>query len=656
MLAQGVLIDQQKIAAGRAHPDSNFVNYLGKTAMAFSRSITQYDSAESLLTEALKVAEQIDYRPGIIEVRESLAQYYFQKGKLSPALNMLLKNDVMAVQIGDSTRLFTTLRLVSMVYMKIGDMNMARVTLRRRQSILDNNGIKGLKDTSYHMLSQYNTLATFYSLPQINNPDSAEYFYRKISVLGKNTSSHNLWEQLSNGGLGKFYAGKKQYDSSIYYYKLAMEAANSVNRFDNYYGFEVAMADIYRQSGKIDSAFKYAYIVYEAATKFSYAGMLVTSSGLLANLYKEQHKFDSAVKYMAIESQYKDSVWGQESLKNIQTLTSDQQMREMDRQREKDEAIKEYKTKQRTFLLTGGLILLLAVIGFMYRVNKQRSQSKKEIESAYNNLKSTQAQLVQSEKMASLGELTAGIAHEIQNPLNFVNNFSEVNIELIEELKSQKSKLKSEEQDELLDDILSNSQKINHHGKRADAIVKGMLQHSRASSSVKEPTDINALCDEYLRLSYHGLRAKDKSFNATLNTDFDETIGKINIIPQDIGRVVLNLLTNAFYAASLPSKGRFSDSDNKFNPTVWMSTKKENGKVFISVRDNGPGIPQNILDKIFQPFFTTKPTGEGTGLGLSMSYDIVTKGHGGELIVETVTIENSNGGNTGTTFKIILPA
>ena len=246
--------------------------------------------------------------------------------------------------------------------------------------------------------------------------------------------------------------------------------------------------------------------------------------------------------------------------------------------------------------------------------------------------------------MASLGELTAGIAHEIQNPLNFVNNFSEVNNELIEELKNEKMKLNREEQDQLLNDIYLNNEKINHHGKRADAIVKGMLQHSRNSSSAaKEPTDINKLADEYLRLAYHGLRAKDKSFNATMKTDFDKTIGNINIIPQDIGRVILNLITNAFYAVDEKKK---SEIEN-YEPTVSVSTKKVNEDVFISVKDNGNGIPQHVIDKIFQPFFTTKPTGQGTGLGLSLAYDIV-KAHGGELKVETTQGE-------GSTFIIQLP-
>ena len=285
-------------------------------------------------------------------------------------------------------------------------------------------------------------------------------------------------------------------------------------------------------------------------------------------------------------------------------------------------------------------LILVAIVVSIHRYQKQKviqkerekAQKKelaqaKEIEKAYHQLKETQAQLVQQEKMASLGELTAGIAHEIQNPLNFVNNFSEVNNELIEEVKCQKSKLKSEEFDDLLNNIYQNNEKISHHGKRADAIVKGMLQHSRTSSGQKEATDINALCDEYLRLAYHGLRAKDKSFNAIAKTDFDTSIGKINVVPQDFGRVILNLINNAFYAVSAKAS---ATADSEYEPTVLVRTAKYNGKIEIKVTDNGSGIPDSIKEKIFQPFFTTKPTGQGTGLGLSLSYDIV-KAHGGEL-------------------------
>jgi signal transduction histidine kinase len=270
--------------------------------------------------------------------------------------------------------------------------------------------------------------------------------------------------------------------------------------------------------------------------------------------------------------------------------------------------------------------------------------AKQQVDKTLTELKQTQVQLIQAEKMASLGELTAGIAHEIQNPLNFVNNFSEVNMELLVELNEEIKKGNYEEVKNIAQDVISNEEKINHHGKRADAIVKGMLQHSRSSTGAKELTNINALADEYLRLAYHGLRARDKSFNATIKTDFDENIGNINIISQEIGRVMLNLIMNAFYAVH--AKANVKKADN-FEPSVAVSTKKIEDIVEIRVADNGNGIPRKILDKIFQPFFTTKPTGEGTGLGLSLAYDIV-KAHGGNIRVETVEGE-------GTTFILSLP-
>ena len=307
-----------------------------------------------------------------------------------------------------------------------------------------------------------------------------------------------------------------------------------------------------------------------------------------------------------------------------------------------------------------GLLLILVILTIariqkqrIIRVERQKRQTfelaqAKEIERAYTELKATQAQLIQSEKMASLGELTAGIAHEIQNPMNFINNFSEVNMELAAELKEGLAKLnitdaEKRQLEEIADNINENEEKISHHGKRADAIVKGMLQHSRVSSGQKEPADINQLADEYLRLAYHGLRAKDKSFNVSLKTSFDENIGKINIVPQDIGRVLLNLYNNAFYAVNEKRLIRGAD----YEPVVELITRKSVNKVEIILKDNGNGIPKKVLDKIFQPFFTTKPTGQGTGLGLSLSFDII-KAHGGEIKVDTVQGEY-------TTFIVDLP-
>lgn len=277
-----------------------------------------------------------------------------------------------------------------------------------------------------------------------------------------------------------------------------------------------------------------------------------------------------------------------------------------------------------------------------------------ELQKALDELKATQNQLIQSEKMASLGELTAGIAHEIQNPLNFVNNFSEVSVELCQELEEEIGKTSIPEADKeyiagIISDLSQNQQKITHHGKRADSIVKGMLQHSRTPSGMKEPTDINALADEYMRLAYHGLRAKDKEFNATLTTDFDSTIGKIEVMPQDMGRVFLNLFTNAFYAVAEKKRlNKDNSAYSQYKPEVKITTKLFGGKLYIRVSDNGTGMPESVKSKIFQPFFTTKPTGQGTGLGLSMSYDIITKAHEGILDVSSVAGE-------GTEFKITLP-
>ena len=275
-------------------------------------------------------------------------------------------------------------------------------------------------------------------------------------------------------------------------------------------------------------------------------------------------------------------------------------------------------------------------------------EANKELTVTLQNLKATQTQLVQSEKMASLGELTAGIAHEIQNPLNFVNNFSEVNRELIQEMKNELLSNNQQEAISIGDNIDENELKIIYHGKRAAAIVKGMLQHSSASTGQRELTNINALASEYLRLSYQGFRTRDKTFKATLHQDFDINIGKINIVPQEIGRVLLNLFNNAFYATNEKKK----ISGDSYTPIILVGSKKIGDKsgsywVEITVKDNGTGIPQKVVNKIYQPFFTTKPTGQGTGLGLSLSYDII-KAHGGEIKVETKE-------NAGAEFTVILP-
>lgn len=422
----------------------------------------------------------------------------------------------------------------------------------------------------------------------------------------------------------------------------------------------LVIANNFKEGKNYEKALQYAIQGYQYATETTWTITMISGSALVAELYEQTGQLGKAIEYLKINQQL---VTENERLNNQIQFTEMQvagaikeSQHEIDRLDTQRKMVESENENQRIILVMAGILLvfLLVFSVVIYRnsvsrkkANQELSQQRDSLQKTLLQLQSTQSQLIQSEKMASLGELTAGIAHEIQNPLNFVNNFSEVNTELIKEIQDERRKAQDKRdeklEDELLNDIAQNQEKVLHHGQRADAIVKGMLQHSRTSSGQKEPTDINALCDEYLRLSYHGLRAKDKAFNAKFETDFDPSIPKLNVVPQDIGRVILNLITNAFYVVNEKSKQGIAG----FESTVSVSTKKDGNNVLISVKDNGNGIPDSIKEKIFQPFFTTKPTGQGTGLGLSLSYDIV-KAHGGALKVETKEGEGSE-------FIILLP-
>lgn len=445
--------------------------------------------------------------------------------------------------------------------------------------------------------------------------------------------------------IGNIYMKKGDTKKTISYYRKAIKSGIEQNNL-------VALSSVYSRLSEFyltkeknrDSCLYYARknLLLRVSTGSKNMGEVYS---LLYRSYQLNNKIDSAYKYQGLALVANDSS-NKEQIKNLsdfQNLSFDEQFRLQELEKDKIKI----QSKITTYSLLAGLAVLFIVGFILYRNNRQKQKANIVLENTLTKLKSTQAQLIQSEKLASLGELTAGIAHEIQNPLNFVNNFSELSVELIGELREERSKQEGERdeglEDEILSDISQNLEKITHHGKRASSIVKGMLEHSRMSSNVKELTDINALADEYLRLSYHGLRAKDKSFNALLKTNFDENIEKINIVSQDIGRVILNLITNAFYAVNEKKKG----NPDGYEPTVSVSSKKIDNKIEIKINDNGSGIPEKVLDKIFQPFFTTKPTGQGTGLGLSLSYDII-KAHGGTLECESVVGE-------GTTFMIKLP-
>jgi len=442
--------------------------------------------------------------------------------------------------------------------------------------------------------------------------------------------------------IGKIWLQMKNDDSTLYYYRKSIAISSHFENYTNLAGTYSNLTSFYLHvKQNSDSAIYYAHAWLNILEKSSENNLGAVYFNM-AEAYKLKNNKDSVIKYQTLSISEKDKAYTKRdvALNNLQNrvLVEQEQMMKL------KESEMENKSHIRIAMIAGCLIVFTLISIILYSNNLKKQKANKVLETTLINLKSTQTQLIQSEKMASLGELTAGIAHEIQNPLNFVNNFSEVNKELIDEMQQELKAGKIDDAIEISNDIKANEEKINLHGKRADAIVKGMLQHSRSSrGAAKEPTDINKLADEYLRLAYHGLRAKDKSFNATMKTDFDESIGNINIIPQDIGRVILNLITNAFYAVDEKKKLGIEG----YEPTVSVSTKKINDKTEIRVADNGNGIPQHLIDKIFQPFFTTKPTGQGTGLGLSLAYDIV-KAHGGELKVETMQRE-------GSTFIIQLP-
>jgi len=474
---------------------------------------------------------------------------------------------------------------------------------------------------------------------RINQPDSALYFMKK-SMAYSDSSGFYKFNGLVYSYLGNIHLRKRNYPLAKQYFTRAIQESEQQN---NRYALALAyieMGNTLSYMKAIDSSLWYA----KKGLEISQAPDLLAKAYMsLSSIFKLRNNIDSAFFYQSLAMTAKDSISSVDKLNQFQNIGFDEQLKVQELEKEKIEN----DNKIRIYGLLAGLAVLSVIAFIIYRNSRQRLKANKVLEQTLSNLKSTQSQLIQSEKMASLGELTAGIAHEIQNPLNFVNNFSEVSNELIKEIQDIRHKTQDQgnitEEDEILSDIASNLEKINHHGKRAADIVKGMLQHSRNSSGVKERTDINALADEYLRLAYHGLRAKDKSFNAKFETRLDPTLPKVNVVPQDIGRVVLNLINNAFYAVTL----RLSKGEDSYQPTVWLATRKLNDTIEISIKDNGPGIPDSIKDKIFQPFFTTKPTGQGTGLGLSLSYDIV-KAHGGELRVETIEGEGSE-------FVIQLP-
>ena len=651
----------KRLAIARAKDDTTRISIMipMATAFGFNADQTNTDSALSYINRAMPLLENMQsqnkagqwpaytaYLMYALAVKSSLLHTI---GDYPRALELHFRLLQMAHDGKDSLSIVAIMLDIAGDYSAMKDYPHCYDYIRKAQAFYS-----PIKKTANPMFGRFDRrlfgdLAHIYN--DLNIPDSTFYYARQML---QSAIRDDIEQDMAGAShlLGDNYAARGLTDSAFYYYRLSLLHALHTNMMHSMVLSQKGLSELFKKKGQIDSALYYARAAMSTiqdnrnlvqAWNENPDSYLADLSPLLADLYKIKQQPDSAYKYLELSVELKDSLFNLDKQRQFQSLTFTESMRQQQEEQKVREARQKYETQLKVYGLIGGIVVLLFFAIILYRNNKQKQKSntvlqgqKKDIENALTELRNTQKQLIQSEKMASLGELTAGIAHEIQNPLNFVNNFSEVNEELLTEMKDEISKGKIDDAMALANDAIENQKKIIHHGKRADAIVKGMLQHSRSSSGIKEPTNISALSDEYLRLAYHGLRAKDKSFNATMKTDYDESIGNINIIPQDIGRVILNLITNAFYAVT--EKGKQAGSN--YQPTVSVSTKKIAGKVEIKVSDNGNGIPQKVLDKIFQPFFTTKPTGQGTGLGLSLAYDIV-KAHGGELKVETKVSEGS---------------
>ena len=615
----------------KAKDDTSRVLLMANLAEAYRWS--NPDSAMYFGQGGLKLAKEINFIRGEVNSLTSISVVERELGNLAKALNIALNALSISKEHHFVTEQVFALFRVANVYYDSKNYPKSQLYYLEAEALS-----QSIHNLEYENIAQWLIAADY---TQMGKLDSAKYYADKALknlTVGSGAS-------FAYGILGDMQVKLKNDSIAFQYYRMGLQEAKRLRDYRTEANINISLAKYFKEHGPMDSAILYAKNSLSTAQFLSYKNRIISSSEILAAIYETKDPKE-ALKYYKIYTAAKDSLYGPAKMQALQTSV----MEEQEKQKEIENAKLAYQNRVRQFALIAGLVVFLFIMLILYRNNRKKQaankllhQQKIEIQETLTELKTTQAQLVQSEKMASLGELTAGIAHEIQNPLNFVNNFSEVNDELIKELKVEAEKGNLAEVKAIAKDIEFNSEKINHHGKRADAIVKGMLQHSRTSSGQKEPTDINALADEYLRLAYHGLRAKDKSFNATTKTEFDNSISKIKVVPQEIGRVILNLINNAFYAVGEKQKGNL----NGYEPTVTISTTKQNGKVEIKVKDNGNGIPQKVVDKIFQPFFTTKPTGQGTGLGLSLAYDIITKGHGGELKVETKEGEGSQ-------FTIIL--
>jgi signal transduction histidine kinase len=628
-----------------------------------------FSNGEKDLSVAMRIRKEIGDKRGIAQSYTSVGSLYYQLDNYPQALQNLYEGLKLFQEIGNKKGTAEALELLSSIYLNQGNDSDAVKNLQLALKLHEQSGEKFMAGGSYFGLGEIElsrnnlneAMKNFFTALAIykdygENKTFLGYSYLNVgyvyTMLGEVAESHGDKKVADIN----YITALKYFDSCINIFKQNNVESGVITA--NGYKSKILIRQ--HEYGKAKDYIN-AYI--QQSKKLRSTVGLKEGYAILANLDSAQGNFKQAFENYKFFILYRDSIVNTANAKKALQVKLqydfDKKHNELKAEQErKDMEVKRSRSIQYFVIASlAALILIIFFIAYIQwknnqqkqKANKQLQAQKEKVEVALNELKSAQAQLIQSEKMASLGELAAGVAHEIQNPLNFVNNFSEVNSELIDEMNAEIDKANLPEIRTIANHIKDNQEKINQHGKRADAIVKNMLQHSRSSAGLKELTDLNNLAEEHLRLSYHGFRAKDKSFSASIETIFEPGIGKINIIPQDLGRVLLNIFNNAFYSVNERKKienGSFT-TGNIFEPKVFVRTHKSDGKIEVIVEDNGGGIRADLLDKIFQPFFTTKPTGEGTGLGLSLSYDII-KSHGGEIYVR-----NKEG--EGAIFVIKLP-
>jgi signal transduction histidine kinase len=606
------VIDSLKKQLVQSKSDTRRVNILVDLCSQYRQGNT--DSSVQYGLMALDLAKSLQDVQGQIEAQGFLSITEEQLGNLSQAFQMAFTSLEMAKENHLEKFAGPAYNALGETCIILKDYNRALSYLKKEKSIaMEQGSLESLAYSHYDLGVAYTGLNILDSA-QTSENEATKYF----KALKRD-------EPLVLLALGDIELKKKNLNEALNFYlnSLKISIPNGEHRATAYAYNKLAY--YYYGQNNIPSSTDYALKCIDESRIVSQRNTLLESASLLSQIYEPTNPSQS-LYYLKIADTYKSWLFGASNIQTIQSVIN----QEVENQRKAESDKIAYRNRVIQWAFIGGLLVMLLIALILYRNARQKQKTNALLESTLKDLQSRQSQLIQSEKMASLWELTAGIAHEIQNPLNFVNNFSDLNQELLAEMLEEIRKGNFDEVEPLALDITQNEAKIQNNGKRADAIIKGMLQHSQRGDGKKESIDLNALADEYLRLAYHGLRAKDKDFNVFLKTDLEPGLGKVNIIPQDIGRVLLNLYNNAFYSVHQKKK----ISGDGFEPLVSVITRKGNNQVFIHVQDNGLGVPAKIIDKIFQPFYTTKPTGQGTGLGLSLSYDMV-KAHGGEILVES---------------------